>query len=1095
MLDPVPLGAFDLLRPLGRGATGKVWYGIHRPSGTPVAVKTLRPSVAEKGEPLFEREARAIASLDHPHIVALLDYGRVPDDAAERSRGALTTDAPFLVMEHVSGGSCWERPPQDQEELGELLSAILAALGHAHSRGVLHRDVKPGNILWSGGEDLRQGPRLVDFGIAWFARSATVGPVSVGTPSYMAPEQLTGDLSDLGPWTDLYAFAALAWQLACRTPPAREDSHLRLLRRKMERDFDAWAPAFAVPAGLEGCLRTALAPDPGDRPSSAAELAAMLAELEWPQAPPPRPTGRAPQLQGAGLATLALRPAEPVGRDVQAAVLDEALERVEEHGGIEVVTLEAGPELDALALVRQFCDASEEAGRCIALRLDGRESDLPTTVLRRLTRSAELEGEALTRRVRRYLQVRGEDSELAVEVLADLLRSTASADTLRHVERERRVIVARTVALEAGFQPVIVVLSGAVGFGRGLARQLVRLGRIEDLAVLLLVLDPDAAEPGSLAPLLDHPRRTRLTLTPLPGSAMQALADALVPLRAPLRARLVERAQGRPEVLREEIVELASSGALISVGGRYRLAPGVDLPARGGTRAQTIARLQSVAGVEGRAIAELLALLDGPCPAGLLEEAASSLGLRPERTLTRLARAGLVERVRGRWRLRSGELQASLRGGPAAGELAEALLQARGARIPAEWRAKLLEVAGRDREALALRIRVVAARDRRADHERFELELAVAVERVQELDLDPQDPDRLAVDLLVIKALARRGEEELQTLAEELALRAEAADAHAVAGEAWRQISVSRRSHGRPNDALPSVERAAAAFERAGDVVGLARAWHTRGLALRELARYDEALASMLRAADAAEPLDPLVAARALSDRADLLQWVTRWDEAAADIARCLAIGAEAEDVQLRRVGRTEQLQLLIARSRFEEARQLANTLIRDFRYLGAGSRLAGVLMLAGEVHRFVGELDRAEDLYRQTQAIYDDLGSPMAMIARANLAIVDYLRGRIDDSFDDLDALYDEAAGGQIRWLADPMRLARAPAAAALGRWDLVDEVLDALENQARLGDRMDLDAVWVARELARLAPGSGDAARHRRLERLITVVERRLA
>ena len=217
--------------------------------------------------------------------------------------------------------------------------------------------------------------------------------------------------------------------------------------------------------------------------------------------------------------------------------------------------------------------------------------------------------------------------------------------------------------------------------------------------------------------------------------------------------------------------------------------------------------------------------------------------------------------------------------------------------------------------------------------------------------------------------------------------------------------------------------------------------------------------------------------------------------EARTHFDRCLAIGAEAEDVQLRRVGRTEQLQLLIARGHFEKGRRLADALIRDFRFLGAGSRLAGVLMLAGELHRFVGELDRAEDLYRQTQAIYEELGSPMALLARVNLAIVEFLRGRIDDSFDDLDALHDEALAGQIRWLADPIRLVRAPAAAALGRWDLVDEVLDTLEVQAEQGDRLDLDAVWVARELSRMAPGGGDPARHRRLERLITVVEERFA
>jgi len=416
-------------------------------------------------------------------------------------------------------------------------------------------------------------------------------------------------------------------------------------------------------------------------------------------------------------------------------------------------------------------------------------------------------------------------------------------------------------------------------------------------------------------------------------------------------------------------------------------------------------------------------------------------------------------------------------------------------RIPAERTVRLLETAGRDREALALRIRIVSARDRRADHQRFALELTAALRQVEALGLGPVDPDRLALELLEVSAAARRSEPGALAKAQELALRAQGGGAWSVAGEAWRQLAVRWRTTGRPEDCLVPLEAAESAFEKAEDTVGLARTWHSRGLALRELARFDEALAAMGRAAEAAEPLDLMVACRALSDRADLLQWVTRWDEAEADIERCLELARDAPHGDHRRIGRTEQLQLWIAQGKLESARILADALIKDFRYLGAGKSLAGVLMLAGEVHRFLGDLDRAEDLYQQTQAIYDALDSQMAMIARANLAIIQYLRGRVDDSSEDLDELYEEATSGQIRWLADPMRLARAPAAAALGKWDMVDEVLGALEEQMAQGGRMDLDALWVARELARLARGSGDPERRNRVMRLIATVEARLA
>ena len=1102
MFGPIPLGEFDLLRPLGEGATGKVWYGVHRPSGTPVAVKTLKPLLSNPEIPaLFEREARAIASLAHPHIVALLDYGHVDPLSAERSRGDLTTGAPYLVMEHVSGGTLWERPVEDQAELCEFLAGTLSALGHAHSRGVLHRDVKPGNVLWPGPSDLREGIRLVDFGIAWFARSVADGPRSVGTPSYMAPEQLTGDLADLGPWTDLYALAALTWKLVCGQPPVTERNQIRMLSRKQDERFDQWNPLFDVPDGLEGCLRHALASDPTDRPAHAAEMAGGLGALAWPQWPTPVRRIPAPQLQGAGLAVLALRPPEPVGREEQALTLEAALSRVEEHGGIEVVTIDAPPGQDVLALVREFCDGSEEAGRAVAVRMDGRDEDLPTIVLRRLTGSAELDGDALANRLRRFLGARGEHSALAVEVLTDLLCRTGAPDLRRHQERERRVIAARVLALEAARQPVVVVVSGSVGFGRGIARQLVRIGRIEPLQVLLLVLDAEAAEdPRSVSPLLEHPRRTVVSLPPLDDEQLRDLAESLLPLRSSLRDRLIERAEGRPEALRDEILGLTAASALTPVGDRFRLAPGHELPPLRGVRLGALARLEAAGGTHARGVGELLAQLDGPCPDRLLEAAAAELDAKTDPALGRLARAGLIERTGARWRLCSAELAAALRGAPAdrLAVLAAALLSATRStreKIPAEWTVRLLEACGRTREALALRIRIASARDRRADHQRLALELTAALAQVEALDLGPVDPDRLALELLQVCVSSRTGAPGILAQAQELALRAEEGEAWSVAGEAWRQIAARWRRSGRPEDSLVPLEAAERAFRRADDAVGLARAWHSRGLALRELARFDEALEAMGRAADAAEPLDLLVACNALSDRSDLLQWVTRWDEAQADIDRCLALAATAPHAEHRRLGRTEQLQLWIYQGKLESARKLADTLIHDFRYLGAGTKLAGVLMLGGEVHRFLGDLDRAEDLYQQTQAIYEAIDSPMALIARANLAILEYLRGRIDDSFEDLDELYDEATSGQIRWLAEPMQLARAPAAAALGKWDLVDDVLDALEQQAADGGRMELDAVWVARELARLARGSGDPERRARVARLIGTVEARRA
>ncbi|MCO4772886.1 MAG: serine/threonine protein kinase, partial [Deltaproteobacteria bacterium] len=652
MVDPVPLRDFDLLRPIGEGATGRVWYGVHRTTGTPVAVKTLHrflhdPEVVA----LFEREARAIASLDHPHVVALLDFGTVDAESAQRGGDRLTEGAPFLVMEHVSGGTIASPAINDEPELHSMLAVLLSALGHAHSRGVLHRDLKLSNVLRAGPGDVRPGLRLADFGIAWFARSESDDLLSVGTPAYMAPEQLAGEVSDLGPWTDLYALACLTWRLVCGQPPVQGSrDRMHLLMRKEAMDFGPWSPRFEVPAGLEEVLRLTLNTEADRRPPSAAAMARALSELDWSEHAEAERDRRPPTLLGAGLPLLALRPPEPVGRERALSQLHGALRKVTDSRQLGVVTIEAEPGLDVHALVRHFCDTSEEEGPAVAVRLDGRDPELPSRVLRRLTGTADLQGEALTRRLRRYLEDRGEESELALEVLSDVLGTEAGEESERQQERERRVIAARVLALETGRQPLIIVLSGAVGYGRGIARQLVRLARIEMLPALLVLVDPEAAEdPASLAPLLQHPRRTRLELRPLSKSRLQELADSLLPLQAKLRDRLVDRAGGQPETLRAELVALAERDALATVRGRFRLRPGVSLPPLEDARVRAVARLDAVGGDAGRAVAELLAQLDGPCRASLLDAAAEELGVEARPALRRLARAGLARHSKQVW--------------------------------------------------------------------------------------------------------------------------------------------------------------------------------------------------------------------------------------------------------------------------------------------------------------------------------------------------------------------------------------------------------------------------------------------------------------
>jgi len=291
----IPLGAFALHAPAGRGGMGEVWRGVHRAEGTPVAVKVVSTRLAGERawRALFRREVRAVAELDHPNIVLLWDQGEVGAEAEEASGGRLAAGSPYLVMEWASGGTLAQSaPPRRWEELQEILLVLLDALAHAHARGIEHRDLKPGNVLVCSADDLRPGLKLADFGAAHrgaaaggeagvaVGTGATTGadaPTVQGTRAYMSPEQASLRWRDEGPWTDLFALGALAWKLATGAKPWPAEPGAIV---------SAWVPVpFAPvlegpPRGLEPWLRRLLEPDPARRYRRAADAAAALRALD-----------------------------------------------------------------------------------------------------------------------------------------------------------------------------------------------------------------------------------------------------------------------------------------------------------------------------------------------------------------------------------------------------------------------------------------------------------------------------------------------------------------------------------------------------------------------------------------------------------------------------------------------------------------------------------------------------------------------------------------------------------------------------------------------------------------------------------------------
>ncbi len=273
------LGPFVIESLLGEGAVGRVHRARHRGSGEQVALKVLWPQHRASLRSLVLREVAAAARLDHPGAVWVHDFGEDPEEG------------PWVALELLTGGALADRLPlPGWTSFSELAQALLSALGHAHARDVLHRDVKPANVLFGGPDDPRPGPRLVDFGVAAVGRG---GGLVAATPDYAAPEQLAGALAEEGPWTDLHALAATLWHAACGVPPSQA------------RAFD---PAFPVPPGLREWLLWMLAPLPADRPANAVRAAEALRALGPPVGPEPSAAASRRTFDDTPDVALALRP-------------------------------------------------------------------------------------------------------------------------------------------------------------------------------------------------------------------------------------------------------------------------------------------------------------------------------------------------------------------------------------------------------------------------------------------------------------------------------------------------------------------------------------------------------------------------------------------------------------------------------------------------------------------------------------------------------------------------------------------------------------------------------------------------------------------
>lgn len=258
-------GSYILEEPLGSGGMGEVYAARHvRLTKRRAAVKVLPSYLANEPEFLrrFEAEANAAASLDHPNVLGLWEYGE-------------HEGMPFLVMPLIPGGSLKEllerRGPLTMPEASRILTQIAAALDYAHGRGLLHRDVKPANILLT--EEGR--PVLADFGIAKVMEGAqtqiTRAGTGIGTPEYMAPEQLEGNAERR---SDLYSLGVVLYQMLTGKVPYSGSTPYAIAYQQLEAPLPSLRAANPrVPVAAERVLERALAKDPAQRYATGREFA------------------------------------------------------------------------------------------------------------------------------------------------------------------------------------------------------------------------------------------------------------------------------------------------------------------------------------------------------------------------------------------------------------------------------------------------------------------------------------------------------------------------------------------------------------------------------------------------------------------------------------------------------------------------------------------------------------------------------------------------------------------------------------------------------------------------------------------------------
>jgi tetratricopeptide (TPR) repeat protein len=1120
---PIPLGPFELLSAVATGGMARVWRGRHRATGIAVAVKVLEGAYAfdRVFQDAFAAEVRAVAGLDHPSVVLVFDHGRIPPEVEAASGRALKTDAPYLVMEYASGGTLLEHPPVTWSEAREVLVSLLDALAHAHARGVVHRDIKGGNVLRCAAEDLRPGWKLSDFGLALPVGGDDVtdvfGDVPVGTPPYMAPEQFAGDPRDFGPWTDLYALGCVGWLLTTGSTPFGGGTSGRFAELHEHAPVPAWGPRIAAPKEVESWLRRLLEKDPADRFACAADAARALALMpggdDQAQRPlrvalpsPPtdpamttvvarRPPGgpaapragggarpaelpapfprswRGPasgregvRLQGAGLGLLALRRSALVGREGERDRLWVALERVASGRGTEVVLLSGEPGQGKSALAAWLGARAAELGVATPLRASFGGAPGPghgtAALLARWAGLQGLSGGPAARRLAARLRAVGADLRDLPILLATVFGPDAPGSR-RAPPGERHAALGRLLDAEAARRPVVLWIDDAHADPEAvpLMQHLLDRGRVAGrVLVVATARSAGAAREPGLQRLLEDRGAQELRLLPLSPAEERQLLGSLLSLDPALADAVRDRAEGNPLFALQLLGDLAERGVLAAGEQGFLLAAGA-----------TASLPADIHALWQRRVERALAPLGAGAAAGL--ELAAALGETVARheLADAAGRAGLPDPTELEPALFDGGLAAAE---PDGWSFSHGLLRESVRRASQEagrwagWNAACADaIEGLDEGPPALRAERIGRHRVHAGQWEAALSplLTAARERVR--------GDDCAAGLRLL----------------DLADRAVAA---AALPDSDRRVGLTLAARADAHLTVGDLPPALAAADR---LVRLARAQGWPELEARGLLVLGQNHLREYRPDDARLFFEPALARLSGTDDAEGTERALRL------LARALGLDGELETARLHagralesarrsgdpsRVG--EALQVLAALHRHAGEAEAAEATTRE---ATDAFEASGHLVLVGdgyatlaEARRERGDLDEARRWFEAAWRLWERVGSRHALMGLLCVAGVDLERGDADAAL----ALVDEAfarvdPGSYYESVCWILRL---QGVAVGDRWDTLPQILDRLEELARqrmLSNPEIPEVLALVRERAE-ATGRGEEARRLR-------------